>query len=134
MTNPPLQDEEMIIASQDIAEISLTNIGVSSDKRSDEIIDRNLVAFGQPCDIENPLDWSTSKKWLITDVISSAGFNSIMVSMIMAPTLFTIATELGMNSTEAAMLISIYLLAIAFGPLVIGHLSELYRRQVVLHG
>ncbi|KAJ3501882.1 hypothetical protein NM208_g16843 [Fusarium decemcellulare] len=38
-----------------------------------------------------------------------------------------------MSDTEAAMSLSIYLLATAFGPLAIGPLSELYGRQVVLH-
>lgn len=52
---------------------------------------------------------------------------------IMAPALPSIAKELHMSDTEAAMSLSIYLLATAFGPLAIGPLSELYGRQVVLH-
>lgn len=38
-----------------------------------------------------------------------------------------------MNSAESAMALSIYLLATAFGPLVIGPLSEVYGRKPVLH-
>lgn len=38
-----------------------------------------------------------------------------------------------MNSTEAAMALSIYLLATAFGPLLIGPLSEIYGRKRILH-
>jgi MFS family permease len=51
----------------------------------------------------------------------------------MAPALSTIALELDMNSTESVMALSIYLLATAFGPLLIGPLSEIYGRAPILH-
>lgn len=93
-----------------------------------------LVTFSQPFDDDNPLDWTPRRKWIATDVLSATGFNRIMVSTIMAPALGTIATELDMNATEAAMSLSIFLLATAFGPLVAGPLSEVYGRQAILHG
>jgi MFS family permease len=92
-----------------------------------------LVAFDQPYDAENPLDWPTGRKWSVTDVLSATGFNRIMVSTIMAPALSTIAHDLNMTTTESAMALSIYLLATAFGPLFIGPLSEIYGRSIVLH-
>lgn len=92
-----------------------------------------LVDFARPYDAENPLDWPAGRKWMVTDVLSATGFNRIMVSTIMAPALTNIAAELGMTATESAMALSIYLLATALGPLVIGPLSEIYGRQVVLH-
>jgi MFS family permease len=73
------------------------------------------------------------KKWTVTDVLSATGFNRIMVSTIMAPALSTIALELDMNSAESVMALSIYLLATAFGPLLIGPLSEIYGRAPILH-
>ncbi|KAK7428210.1 hypothetical protein QQZ08_005276 [Neonectria magnoliae] len=51
----------------------------------------------------------------------------------MASALSTIAKELDMNSAQSVMALSIYLLATAFGPLVIGPLSEIYGRQRILH-
>ncbi|KAJ5106563.1 efflux pump antibiotic resistance protein [Penicillium angulare] len=92
-----------------------------------------LVAFAEPFDADNPKDWRTGRKWAVTDVLSATGFNRIMVSTIMAPALGTIAKEFNMNSTESAMALSIYLLATAFGPLVIGPLSEVYGREYILH-
>jgi MFS family permease len=56
-----------------------------------------------------------------------------MVSTIMAPALSTIALELDMSSAESVMALSIYLLATAFGPLLIGPLSEVYGRAPILH-
>ncbi|KAJ5586975.1 uncharacterized protein N7459_002740 [Penicillium hispanicum] len=92
-----------------------------------------LVAFAEPFDAENPKDWRTGRKWAVTDVLSATGFNRIMVSTIMAPALTIIAKEFDMSSAESAMALSIYLLATALGPLVIGPLSEVYGRKPILH-
>lgn len=94
--------------------------------------DHLLVVFGED-DPDNPQNWPSRKKWAVTHVLSATGFNRILVSTVMAPALSRIATDLRMNPTEAAMSLSIYLLATAFGPLVIGPLSEVYGRQSVLH-
>lgn len=92
-----------------------------------------LVTFYPSFDVDNPKDWPSRRKWLVTDVLSATGFNRIMVSTIMAPALSTISHELSMNSTETVMALSIYLLATAFGPLFIGPLSEVYGRKKILH-
>lgn len=92
-----------------------------------------LVTFSlSDPDNKNPLNWPTGRKWAVTDILSATGFNRIMVSTIMAPALPLISRELDMNSAEAAMALSIYLLATAFGPLIIGPLSEIYGRKRVL--
>jgi MFS family permease len=92
-----------------------------------------LVAFEEPFDAENPKDWPNSRKWAVTDVLSATSFNRIMVSTIMAPALSLVASELNMNTVESVMSLSIYVLASALGPLVIGPLSEIYGRKFVLH-
>lgn len=51
----------------------------------------------------------------------------------MAPALSTIQRDLDMSNIEAVMALSIYLLATAFGPLLIGPLSEVYGRKPILH-
>ncbi|KAI0168848.1 caffeine resistance protein [Hypoxylon sp. FL1284] len=130
METPEHRDE--IVPVPDTTELELARIpsvAAAPTKGCDPL----LVAFDQPYDPENPLDWQTSRKWMVTDVLSATGFNRIMVSTIMAPALSTIASELDMNPTESAMSLSIYLLATAFGPLFIGPLSEVYGRQFVLH-
>ncbi|KAI1175970.1 MFS general substrate transporter [Nemania sp. FL0916] len=92
-----------------------------------------LVIFEEPYDKDNPMQWTTRRKWVVTNILSATGFNRIVVSTIMAPALPIIANELRMSPTESALSLSIYLLATAFGPLIIGPLSEMYGRQVVLH-
>ncbi|KAF2832900.1 MFS multidrug transporter-like protein [Ophiobolus disseminans] len=91
-----------------------------------------LVTFSAD-DAGNPLNWSTHLKWGVTASVSGMAFIRIMVSTMMAPAITTIASELHMSTPEAFMALSVYLLAAAFGPLVIGPLSEVYGRKVVFH-
>ncbi|TVY84583.1 putative efflux pump mfs2 [Lachnellula suecica] len=94
--------------------------------------DAFLVTFSQD-DSENPLNWSQKLKWGITAAVSGTGFVRIMVSTMMAPAINTTATELNMTTTESTMALSVYLLATAFGPLLIGPLSEVYGRRSIFH-
>lgn len=110
-------------------DVELAAIQRNASKDSDQF----LIAFAEPYDTDNPKDWPTGRKWAVTDVLATTGFNRIMVSTIMAPALSTIAAELDMNSAESAMALSIYLLATAIGPLFIGPLSEVYGRKHILH-
>jgi MFS family permease len=94
--------------------------------------DPYLVAFND-LDTDNPKNWPTRRKWAVTNVLSVTGFNRILVSTVMAPALSIIAKDLSMTPTQSVMALSIYLLATAFGPLVIGPLSEVYGRKNILH-
>lgn len=94
--------------------------------------DPYLVAFNE-LDSDNPKNWPEKRKWAVTNVLSITGFNRILVSTVMAPALSVIAKDLDMTATQSVMALSIYLLATAFGPLVIGPLSEVYGRKAILH-
>ncbi|GKU08798.1 unnamed protein product [Fusarium langsethiae] len=94
--------------------------------------DPYLVAFND-LDSDNPKNWPERRKWAVTNVLSVTGFNRILVSTVMAPALSVIAKDLDMTPTQSVMALSIYLLATAFGPLVIGPLSEVYGRKTILH-
>lgn len=124
-TATPNPDVELAI----LAPQTLTS---SPQDAPSKLLDPFLVTFTTP-DPNNPKDWPNRVKWAVTDVLSATGFNRIMVSTIMAPALTTIAIELHMSHIESIMALSIYLLATAFGPLVIGPLSEVYGREKILH-
>lgn len=94
--------------------------------------DPYLIAFND-LDSDNPKNWPERRKWAVTNVLSLTGFNRILVSTVMAPALSIIAKDLDMTPTQSVMALSIYLLATAFGPLVIGPLSEVYGRKTILH-
>jgi MFS family permease len=122
------------IPTDTISPIPDVELSILSNKKNvPKPDDPYLVAFDPNFDIDNPKDWTRARKWAVTDVLSATGFNRIMVSTIMAPALSTIASDLHMSSTESVMALSIYLLATAFGPLIIGPLSEVYGRSKVLH-
>lgn len=115
-----------VITSRDV---EMTPTVTSNIQESDTF----RVVFDEPFDAKNPKDWPARRKWIVTGVLSATGFNRIMVSTIIAPALSTISAELNMSTTESVMALSIYLLATAFGPLVIGPLSEVYGRKTIFH-
>ncbi|ROW10509.1 hypothetical protein VMCG_01762 [Cytospora schulzeri] len=98
-----------------------------------EAIDDPFLVSFLPTDPENPKDWKSSRKWIVTSLLAITGFNRIMVSTIVTPAITTISDELDMTSTESFMAFSIFALATAFGPLLIGPLSEIYGRQPIVH-
>lgn len=81
----------------------------------------------------DPRNWPVVQKWVVTAALSATGFNRIMVSTIMAPPLPVIARDLSLTDTEAVMTLSIYVLATAFSPIVIGPLSETFGRAPLMH-
>jgi len=76
-----------------------------------------LISFSDE-DAAIPKNWPSSRKWLVTGVLSLTCFNRIMVSTMMAPALTVLMDEFDMGSAEANMSLLVYLLATAFGPMV----------------
>ncbi|KAI0686161.1 MFS polyamine transporter [Earliella scabrosa] len=92
-----------------------------------------LVDWEGPDDPNNPKNWTFSKKWAVTAVVSAYTFMSPLSSSMMAPASPRIAQELGVASpTVVALLTSAYVLGYAVGPLVLGPISELFGRARVL--
>lgn len=66
-------------------------------------------------------------------IVSIFTFISPVSSSIVAPALTTIGRELGITqSVELSLVLSIFLLAYAMGPLLLGPMSEIYGRTIVL--
>jgi hypothetical protein len=100
---------------------------------SENINDPNLVTWDSPTDPENPRNWSFKRKWAAVFVVSSFTFISPVSSSMVAPALGIMKTELGIRGDfEAAMILSIFVLSYAIGPLFFGPLSEIYGRVRVL--
>ncbi|KAK4987671.1 hypothetical protein LTR66_007535 [Elasticomyces elasticus] len=97
------------------------------------IKDPNLVTWDGPDDPGNPKNWSMKRKWAATLVVSSFTFISPVSSSMVAPALTTIARDLYITSQATQQLVlSIFILAYAIGPLFFGPLSEIYGRVPVL--
>jgi multidrug resistance protein len=99
----------------------------------DALTTGKVVTWEKPTDPSNPKDWPMSRKWAATTVVSSFAFISPVASSMVAPALENIGRDLDVhNATLKALMLSIFLLAYAFGPLVVGPLSEIYGRVPVL--
>jgi len=97
------------------------------------IKDPNLVTWDGPDDPTNPKNWGIGRKWAATIVVSSFTFISPVSSSMVAPALTTIASQFGIHdSAEEQLVLSIFILGYAIGPLFLGPMSELYGRVRVL--
>ncbi|TFY50870.1 hypothetical protein EVG20_g11282, partial [Dentipellis fragilis] len=92
-----------------------------------------IVDWDGPDDPANPRNWTFRQKWGATAIVSAFTFISPVVSSTMAPASEQIAQDFGVTSTVViAMMTSIFVLAFAFGPLLLSPLSEIYGRSRVL--
>ena len=120
-------------ANLEKADPSLRRQPTSKSTRSQKDRDPNMVSWNGPDDPENPRNWTKKRKWLAVVVVSSFTFISPVASSMVAPSLPEMAKDLHANgSVESQMMLSIFLLAYAFGPLFLGPLSEVYGRIPVL--
>ncbi|KAF3021949.1 hypothetical protein E8E14_009403 [Neopestalotiopsis sp. 37M] len=95
--------------------------------------DPDLVTWTGPDDPENPKNWAFGRKWLTVFVVSTFTLISPLSSSMVSPALTTIGAEFNVSAgTEQAIILSIFVLAYAIGPLAWGPLSEIYGRMLVL--
>ncbi|EKD13651.1 cycloheximide resistance protein [Drepanopeziza brunnea f. sp. 'multigermtubi' MB_m1] len=128
-----------IPASEEVG--AATAAGMTSKTTNDD--DSNLalgnefiVSWNEPedQDPENPLNWSSAKKWLNICTIAVISFIVPLVSSILAPGVKLVMAEFDTTSTTfATFVVSIFVLGFASGPLLLAPLSELYGRVVVYH-
>lgn len=94
----------------------------------------NLVDWDGPDDPANPKNWTKKRKWMATITVSLFTFIAPVSSTMVAPALAKVAEDLGTTDsgllTELAM--SVFILGFAVGPLLLGPLSELFGRRIVL--
>ncbi|KAI9701742.1 MAG: hypothetical protein M1820_006370 [Bogoriella megaspora] len=95
--------------------------------------DPNLVTWDSPEDKANPKNWSSARKWAATFTVSSFTFISPVSSSMVAPALGAVAADLKITEeVEIQLVLSIFVLAYAVGPMILGPLSEEYGRVPVL--
>jgi MFS family permease len=91
------------------------------------------VKWDGPEDPENPKNWTNKKKWAATITVSLFTFISPVSSSMVAPALPSLAADLKVSDEVVSQLmLSIFVLAYAVGPLFLGPLSEIYGRTIVL--
>ncbi|KAJ5716505.1 MFS general substrate transporter [Penicillium malachiteum] len=84
-------------------------------------------------DPANPKNWTSMRKWKALFAMSSFVFMSPLSSTIVAPALPAIASDLKITQQAVEqMVLSIFLLDFAYGPLVASPLSEIYGRMRIV--
>ncbi|KAH6635809.1 major facilitator superfamily domain-containing protein [Chaetomium tenue] len=96
-------------------------------------LDEGIVGWESQDDPAMPLNFPSSKKWLIVGLLSGITLLTPFASSILAPGISTLSKEFGnTNQVIGAMTVSVYLLGYVIGPLFLAPLSELYGRRPVL--
>ncbi|GAB1315400.1 hypothetical protein MFIFM68171_05610 [Madurella fahalii] len=94
----------------------------------------NAGAGSWEIDLENPKNWSAGKRWTTTLLTSLFLLVSPIASSIVAPALPVLQAEFRISTaSETQMILSVFILSSAVGPLIISPLSEVYGRRIVLH-
>ncbi|KAG8997844.1 hypothetical protein FRB94_007415 [Tulasnella sp. JGI-2019a] len=99
-----------------------------------KVKDPNEIGWDGPDDPANPHNWRMSRKWTAMTIVSFFTLMSPLASSMVAPALPIISDEFGIKqgSVESSLILSIFVLAYAFGPLILGPLSEIFGRTKVL--
>lgn len=84
-------------------------------------------------DIENPQNWSTSRRWYIALVCILLVLNATFASSMPSGCLEGITEEFGVSTVAAGLVITLFLLGYCFGPLFFAPLSEFYGRRWIFY-
>ena len=82
-------------------------------------------------DPHHPFNWPLSRKWAITLLLSNGGLVTLMSGAMLAPSLHAISKDYGTGEEETQIFLSIFVLAFAFGPMVLSPLAEVFGRRPV---
>ncbi|KAK0653280.1 Efflux pump vrtL [Lasiodiplodia hormozganensis] len=126
-----IQDVKDEKAQADVESRSVRNDG--SDSEKEEMEDSLLVTWDGPNDPENPKNWSQSRKWAATMIVSAFAFVSPLSSSMSAPGLDHIGKDLHIpEGFQRQIVLSIFLLAFSFGSFVLSPCSEIWGRSWII--
>jgi DHA1 family multidrug resistance protein-like MFS transporter len=94
--------------------------------------DPNLIDWDGPDDPENPMNFSTSRKWMITVLLGLATFCITFASSVFSTATQATALQFGVSNEVMVLGTSLFVLGFAVGPPIWGPLSELYGRKYPL--
>ena len=92
---------------------------------------RGKVTWDGEDDPANPLNWSFWWKCTVTFIMSLGEFVTMMSGSMLAPALEQLSATFHISAASVSLVLSIFLLAFAFGPLFLGPFCEMYGRRPV---
>ncbi|KAK1572788.1 major facilitator superfamily transporter [Colletotrichum navitas] len=108
------------------------------DPLCEQDLSKHLLDFDPNGDPENPREWPTPFKWTIVGLLALTAFTVTFTCISVVPVAAHIIADLdrnegGVNSPAAALLVTIWELGEAAGPLLIAPLSEIHGRYAVMN-
>lgn len=108
----------MTLEEEKDVEKGSTSAQISIGDEEDAETDPDIVDFDGPDDLQNPLNWSFSKKWGMVLLISAITFLTPLASSIFAPGVPEVMRDFGStNDMLEGFMVSVYVLGFSFGPL-----------------
>ncbi|CZR58586.1 related to multidrug resistant protein [Phialocephala subalpina] len=130
--NERTDEDEVNVSGSDI-EKGLPNT-IISQQPTEKNEDSNTVHWDGPGDPGMALNWPARKKWTTILILATLTLLTPFASSMFAPSVSMVMQEFHSdNETIGTLVVSIYLLGYAFGPLFIAPLSEMYGRLPVYH-
>ncbi|TGO38781.1 hypothetical protein BHYA_0067g00110 [Botrytis hyacinthi] len=102
----------------------------NEDRRENTELDADLVEF-VPNDPENPLNWTSLRKWSIVLSLTIANFSCLWIASGYSPAIPDFEERFGTSAEIATLPLVCYVLGLGFGPMLLAPLSEYYGRTPV---
>jgi len=99
-----------------------TGIGTATDP---------FIVEWLPSDRENPLEFTATRKWMITCLSSISVLVVSFSSSVYSGGIPDLKHEFGISNTQSLIGISVFVLGFAIGPLFWGPMSEVYGRRII---
>nr|KMM72461.1 benomyl/methotrexate resistance protein [Coccidioides posadasii RMSCC 3488] len=94
----------------------------------------NIVDWDGPDDPQNPINWSSVRRWMTITIVSVVTFLNGFGSTVFAPSVPEVMHEFNIDSGAlSSFTVSVFAIGWAVGPLVLPPLSELYGRNPLYH-
>ncbi|KAI6355034.1 hypothetical protein MCOR31_011299 [Pyricularia oryzae] len=120
------------------------DIGPDSQESGAVLVDGELLEFDPKGDPDNPMEWAPAFKWSIVSLLALFAFCITFTCISVVPVASQIVRDLdgddgssrdsASRAASAALLVTIWELGEAAGPLLIAPLSEIYGRWPVING
>ncbi|KFH48645.1 putative transporter -like protein [Hapsidospora chrysogenum ATCC 11550] len=95
---------------------------------------RHIVDFDGPTDPDNAVNWPAARKWLNVFVLAAMTFIAALGSSIAAPGVNQAIVDFDSTSSIlSSLIVSVYNVGLAIGPLIVAPLSEMYGRLIPYH-
>ncbi|KAK7747230.1 hypothetical protein SLS53_001483 [Cytospora paraplurivora] len=107
--------------------------GIRRNPLPETNLDESIVGWDGQDDPNMPLNFTTSRKWMLVGLLSAITLLTPFASSILSPGISSLMIEFGETSEiMGALTVSIYLLGYVVGPMFLAPLSEIYGRRPVL--